>query len=801
MKRILYLLLLGIFLTGCTVREDTIINKDSLVTEDKSDLSMASLSGTVTDKDTGEPIEGILVSNGAQTVSTDKDGKYFMFTNTANHKFVFITVPAEYEIEYENAIPKNFYQEIKPDEEGKCVADFTLKRRAAEVKKYTMIICADPQVRHGTPMQDEYKYCSLETFKDMIMEMNDVAATYTDCPVYGITLGDMVHDYARVWNNNYIPELAKLNFPMFHVIGNHDSPRTGVVSEAEGAAYFESHFGPLNHGVEIGNVHYLFIDNIMTDYDGVEDNTGSAPYKNGISDEGMTWLRGHLEHVDKDKNIMICSHSQVYRKIVGGNNDKNHATTRALLSNYKSVNSWAGHNHDYFNYSYKGAGESKYLNADSHTLGRSTGNLGYNDRITCDGAWRGFVVVEVDGDEIEWRFHATTYELGKKVDYGQSKAEGQFRATYPNQEEWTSDGKVHVNIWMYDDLWGPVYYTDKGKTRVEMTREVTEDGYARYLQKTSPKYDTSLTTRDYFFSMTPSDGASWCEIEVTDRFGNTYTDRLEWVPDAVEEAVQVPASGMNRSVNVEYIVPNSGEAGQKYPVVYLLHGYSGNHKDWITQKPELVKYANEKGIIFVCPDGNNSWYLDTTAEFQYETFIYKDLVEYTDANYPTIADRSARAITGLSMGGHGALWNAIRHSDVFGAVGSMSGGVDFSYDEAWAEKWNIANLLGSRADNLAKWQSHTVMSQLDKLTDGKLAIYIDCGTSDTFYIVNQTLHDELVSRGITHEYVTRAGAHDWDYWTVSIENHIDFFERYFNRWTLPDDTDVEDFVEDPVKDW
>ena len=65
------------------------------------------------------------------------------------------------------------------------------------------------------------------------------------------------------------------------------------------------------------------------------------------------------------------------------------------------------------------------------------------------------------------------------------------------------------------------------------------------------------------------------------------------------------------------------------------------------------------------------------ADVRYETFISDELVKYVDSHYKTVADRKGRAITGLSMGGHGAMWNGLRHSDVFSAAGSTSGGVDY----------------------------------------------------------------------------------------------------------------------------
>ena len=105
------------------------------------------------------------------------------------------------------------------------------------------------------------------------------------------------------------------------------------------------------------------------------------------------------------------------------------------------------------------------------------------------------------------------------------------------------------------------------------------------------------------------------------------------------------------------------------PVIYLLHGYGGNARTWVGIKPDLSKIADEKGIFFVCPDGKNTWYWDSplNADVRYETFISDELVKYVDSHYKTVADRKGRAITGLSMGGHGAMWNGLRHSDVFSA--------------------------------------------------------------------------------------------------------------------------------------
>ena len=153
-----------------------------------------------------------------------------------------------------------------------------------------------------------------------------------------------------------------------------------------------------------------------------------------------------------------------------------------------------------------------------------------------------------------------------------------------------------------------------------------------------------------------------------------------------------------------------GKKAVACPTIYLLHGYGGNAKTWIDIKPNLPQIADEKGIIFVCPDGKNSWYWDSpiNPSFRYETFISSELVKYIDEHYKTIADRKGRAITGLSMGGHGAMWNAIRHKDTFGAGGSTSGGMDI---RPFPKNWDMSKQLGEYESNKEVWDNHTVINQ------------------------------------------------------------------------------------------
>ena len=244
------------------------------------------------------------------------------------------------------------------------------------------------------------------------------------------------------------------------------------------------------------------------------------------------------------------------------------------------------------------------------------------------------------------------------------------------------------------------------------------------------------------------------------------------------DTLRVHAPKMNRDIDVVVIVPEGLKTAQKIPTLYLLHGHGDNEYCWLRIKPELKEMVDRDQILVVCPDGENSWYWDSPlhADSQFETFVAKELTAYIDAHYPTIPDRKGRAITGLSMGGHGALWLSFHHKDVFGAAGSTSGGVDI---RPFPKSWNLAKQLGEEKTNQARWDAHTVMTQLDLIKNGDLALIIDCGSDDFFHEVNCKFHEALLKRGIFHDFTVRPGLHNRRYWNNSLDYQWLFFRKFF----------------------
>ena len=244
------------------------------------------------------------------------------------------------------------------------------------------------------------------------------------------------------------------------------------------------------------------------------------------------------------------------------------------------------------------------------------------------------------------------------------------------------------------------------------------------------------------------------------------------------DSLSVFSNAMKKNVKVVVVSPDKSQSPAS--VIYLLHGYGGDEKTWVSMKPELKEVSDRDNLIFVCPDGLNSWYWDSpkNPSYRYETFVSNELVKYIDGKYPTRKNRAGRAISGLSMGGHGAMWIALRHKDVFGAVGSTSGGLDV---RPFPNNWEMSKQLGIESENQEIWNTHTVINQIDRLENGDLAIIFDCGYSDFFFEVNNDFHNKLLKYKIDHDFLVRPGGHDGNYWRNSMDYQIVFFKKFFDK--------------------
>lgn len=236
---------------------------------------------------------------------------------------------------------------------------------------------------------------------------------------------------------------------------------------------------------------------------------------------------------------------------------------------------------------------------------------------------------------------------------------------------------------------------------------------------------------------------------------------------------------LNRPVTVVAVLPDGASEHHPAPLLLLLHGYGGDAFSWLKIKTGLPALVDRTGIALLCPDGGQSWYMDSPVDTtsRYESFLVGELIPYADAHLPVARDARHRAVAGLSMGGFGAMRLGLLHPDLFGAAGSMSGGLDI---RPFPGRWELDRLLGRQSESPENWERMTPINLIAQLDPARTpALIIDCGYDDFIFEVNRAFHRELRRRGIPHDFCVRAGGHELSYWANAIDYQMLFFSKFF----------------------
>jgi enterochelin esterase-like enzyme len=232
--------------------------------------------------------------------------------------------------------------------------------------------------------------------------------------------------------------------------------------------------------------------------------------------------------------------------------------------------------------------------------------------------------------------------------------------------------------------------------------------------------------------------------------------------DSTIQIASISSSILDMDVNYSVYLPPSYESGGPFPVLYLLHGYYGNHLDWPRNGMRQImdrelNSGNSTEMIVIMPDGMDSFYIDDFDErkLDYEQFFFQEFVPELESKFNIVKAKTHRGIAGLSMGGYGATTYGLKYHHLFSFAYSMSGVVFL--DEKFE---NIFEIVNSKTS--------TELTQLPK-------IFLDCGTEDFLFDSNDYLSNFLTQKNIEHIFIKGIGAHEWSYWVNSLPIAINEF--------------------------
>ncbi|MDA0927879.1 MAG: alpha/beta hydrolase-fold protein [Proteobacteria bacterium] len=292
------------------------------------------------------------------------------------------------------------------------------------------------------------------------------------------------------------------------------------------------------------------------------------------------------------------------------------------------------------------------------------------------------------------------------------------------------------------------------------------------------------------------------------------------------QTIEFFSPSVGREMKFDIVLPQGYDSSEeRYPVLYLLHGYMQNYTVWGRNLGAAFYARNVEDLILVLPDGGNSWFVnyarsDDGQLNNWEDYIIRDLIPYVDANFRTEARREGRAISGLSMGGFGAFALGLRHPHLFESIGSTSGALAFARTNAVGLAAGIpvtqGNVPRSAEDQLrfeevdgfiaevidipgfstqaertpagapfetaAQAEAYDPFEIIYNVPKSQLPhIYIDSGTEDGLITVARELAQLLMLNNVPFDYMQSRGSHNSEYWRRSIGHMLNIQYEVMQR--------------------
>ena len=239
----------------------------------------------------------------------------------------------------------------------------------------------------------------------------------------------------------------------------------------------------------------------------------------------------------------------------------------------------------------------------------------------------------------------------------------------------------------------------------------------------------------------------------------------------------------------DYDAATAGHSPRRYPVLYFLHGLGDNEQTLFKSGGwDLIQDLRQKGrvsdFLVVAPEGRRSFYINSAdGRVRYSDFFIREFIPYIESHYSIRRERSARAISGFSMGGYGALRFAFAHPELFSSVSAQSAAL-IAEPPQQAESGPLGVAFGNPID-VRHWDQNSpfVLAKRNRaqIQASGLFIYFNCGSKDNFGFDRgaEELHRQLQAEGIQHEYHLYPGNHGAEYFLAHLGEILKFHSHIF----------------------
>jgi hypothetical protein len=441
----------------------------------------------------GRGVRRAVITDGITVVDTGADGRFELIAQ-AHRKFVSVCPPSGYALPTSATGTARLYQPIVPDARGEAVARFDLMPLESPDEHHGFVVLADPQT------QDAYEMGRLNT--ETVPDVSATIRRLGNIPLFGVSDGDIMYDNLGLFGD-YERAVHRMGVPFFQVVGNHDLDLDAATDE-DSTATFSRYFGPTWYSFNRGRIHYVVLDDVFY-------------YKGGfigyLAADQLAWLAADLERVEKGSPVVVFLHIPLESTLYLRHGDKRPDITKsvtnrdALLGLLEPFRAHliSGHTHE--------CEYRSYGKVQEHTLGAACGAWWTGD-LCFDGSPNGYGVFEAVGEELRWRYQAT----GRPAEDAAS--------VYAAGSDPRAPDEIIANVWNWDPGW-TVTWSEDGMRKGPMVRRTGLDPITVRkmtgpgLPKRRGWVDPEPT--EHLFYAPVSQGARDIRVEVTDRFGASYS--------------------------------------------------------------------------------------------------------------------------------------------------------------------------------------------------------------------------------------------------------------------------------------